>query len=461
MKEHIGIVAPGSTRKIIIIYSKINISNDFVFIKDDDKKYIFELSTTETINEKLKDTEIFRIMNADDNFSRYNIYRTEALYIGTIENNKVIDNNYYIAPPGTKINIAEKEDIERIYDISSKNNRIRIGSLYRQEHIMVNLDFNQLFSTHASILGRTGSGKTYFIEKLLKKINKKYIVISSTNEYNSLVDNNCLYDSGNIPVQIDIHTCRKVFSLNESEFGCLLNFSNEFNFDKSYSTKILSENIATYYQMSEIKNYQQSSLFPEEKKRNINNIEVPRFVTSLCAKLSQADIKVNFMNNKPIEKLPFVLSTQEMSEKTEDIAVYSVLSTILKSKMKEFNDNKYDKKNDILIILEEAHNYAPSVRTTICKEIIVQIARVGRKYGLHLLILSQRPRHIDQTILSQCGTNFIFNLPNPQDVEYVMEHSYFYNEKEQNTIKNLRTGECLITSNTRNTNIICKISFEN
>jgi DNA helicase HerA-like ATPase len=236
----------------------------------------------------------------------------------------------------------------------------------------------------------------------------------------------------------------------------LKNFSISNKLYETIESIELSEIIFHFYQrLNTSKNYQQS-LFLNE---NINlNIEVPRYVSTLCEKLSRINIKISFVQKKPFNEYPIVFSTQELSEKEENIAVHSLLKSILHSRISKFK--KLNKKpDDMLIVLEEAHNYAPSTKTTKCKDIIVQIARVGRKYGLHLLVLSQRPRYIDQTLLSQCSTNFIFNLPNPQDIEYVMDHSYFYNEKCRNTIQNLKTGECLITSNTRNSDIICRISL--
>jgi DNA helicase HerA-like ATPase len=449
--NYIGITASGSTRKQLFFYSKNNICTDYVSIEEDEKRYIYKVINIETINERLKDTEFFRIMRIEDDYSKYTIYITEALFIGTLKDEKIINNFFYIAPPGKKIYNAKKEDIENIYDITEASGRLNIGNLINYDSIPVYLNFNILFSTHASILGRTGSGKTYFIKNLLKLLKTNYIVISPTDEYNSLAENICLFETGRIPVAIDISECKNAFDLNNSEMQYLKNYSITKKTDKPISSVELSEYIYLYYT-----NNIQQSLFLEDKINH--NVDVPRYVSTLCEKLSRINTLISFARKRSINKFPIVFSTQELSEKEENIAVHSLLSSILHSKISKFKASS-EKPNDILIVLEEAHNYAPSTKTTKCKDIIVQIARVGRKYGLHLLVLSQRPRFIDQTLLSQCGTNFIFNLPNPQDVDYVMEYSYFYNEKSRNTIQNLKMGECLITSNVRNSDIVCKISL--
>lgn len=457
MKDSIGIVAPGSNRKQIIMYSKSNVYTDYIATEDEEtkKKYIFEITSIETINERLQDIEYYRIMLKEDNYLKYNIFRIEAHYIGALLNGRIINDMYYIATPGTKIYSATNEDIRNIYDINENADRIEIGNLLSQNSVPVNLDFRQLLATHASILGRTGSGKTYFIKKLLNELKTKYIVISPTDEYNSLVNAANLYDSGKIPVDIDVQKCKKALNLNDTEMAYLKQYYETNTIRNSISSGDLSSDIYSFFQEYNTKIIQQRSLFVDEiiNKRN----EIPRYVLTLCDKLSQVDIRISKNSKNYFDNIPIVFNTQELSEKTENIAVYSVLSTILNSRISKFRKSNANS-DDILIVLEEAHNYAPSVKTTICKDIIIQIARVGRKYGLHLLVLSQRPRYIDQTLLSQCGTNFIFNLPNPHDVDYIMEHSYFYNENNRNLIQNLKTGVCLITSNTRNADIICKIS---
>jgi hypothetical protein len=455
--ESIGIIAPGSSRKQIVMYSRSNVCTDYIATEDKEteKKYIFEITSIETINEKLQDIEYYRIMLKEDNYSKYNVFRIEARFIGALLHGRIVNDLYYIASPGTEIFSATDEDIKNIFDINESVDRIKIGRLLSQNSITVNLDFRQLFAAHASILGRTGSGKTYFIEKLLNRIKTKFIVISSTNEYNSLVNTDRLFDYGKMPIDTHINKCKRALNLNDSEMAYLKQYYEMNTIEDSISSSELSGNIYSFFSEFSARRNQPELGFAGNMYKKNN--EVPRYVLTLCDKLAQVSIRISKNRKNIFNDLPVVFNTQELPEKTENIAVYSVLSTMLNSRISEFRGS--DKKpDDVLIILEEAHNYAPSVKTTICKDIIIQIARAGRKYGLHLLVLSQRPRYIDQTLLSQCGTNFIFNLPNPHDVEYIMEHSYFYNENSRNLIQNLKQGVCLITSNARSTDIVCRIS---
>lgn len=75
-----------------------------------------------------------------------------------------------------------------------------------------------------------------------------------------------------------------------------------------------------------------------------------------------------------------------------------------------------------LLVLEEAHNYIPQsegAKYYSVKKSIERIAKEGRKYGLSLMIVSQRPSEISETIFSQCNNFVAMRLTNPTDQQYV------------------------------------------
>jgi uncharacterized protein len=75
-----------------------------------------------------------------------------------------------------------------------------------------------------------------------------------------------------------------------------------------------------------------------------------------------------------------------------------------------------------LLVLEEAHNYIPQsegAKYYSVKKSIERIAKEGRKYGLSLMIVSQRPSEISETIFSQCNNFVAMRLTNPADQQYV------------------------------------------
>ena len=76
----------------------------------------------------------------------------------------------------------------------------------------------------------------------------------------------------------------------------------------------------------------------------------------------------------------------------------------------------------LTLVCEEAHRYVPAAGQLgfePCKRAIAKIAKEGRKYGVALCIVSQRPSEIDPTILSQCNTVFALRMSNDRDQEIV------------------------------------------
>ena len=82
----------------------------------------------------------------------------------------------------------------------------------------------------------------------------------------------------------------------------------------------------------------------------------------------------------------------------------------------------YWHKIPLLLVFEEAHKYVPKSELSKYKSSklsIERIAKEGRKYGITLAIVSQRPSEISETIFSQCNTFISMRLTNPDDQNYV------------------------------------------
>lgn len=87
-------------------------------------------------------------------------------------------------------------------------------------------------------------------------------------------------------------------------------------------------------------------------------------------------------------------------------------------------DKKERGKFPVVLILEEAHNYIPEKKSgdykeSISKIIFEKIAREGRKYGLSLVVSSQRPSELSKTVLSQCNSFIVHRIQNPEDQKYI------------------------------------------
>jgi len=102
----------------------------------------------------------------------------------------------------------------------------------------------------------------------------------------------------------------------------------------------------------------------------------------------------------------------------------------------------------LLIVLEEAHTYLgkenPDAAIGSAAIAVRRIAKEGRKYGVGLMIISQRPSEIDQTILTQCGTIFAMRLANDRDRGQVTGAASDNLKGLFDMLPILRTGEAII-----------------
>lgn len=80
------------------------------------------------------------------------------------------------------------------------------------------------------------------------------------------------------------------------------------------------------------------------------------------------------------------------------------------------------KRDPILLVCEEAHRYVPNhgeAQYAAAQNAIRRLAREGRKYGLGLMLVSQRPSDVEETVLSQCNTWLVLRLTNSSDQAHV------------------------------------------
>jgi len=111
--------------------------------------------------------------------------------------------------------------------------------------------------------------------------------------------------------------------------------------------------------------------------------------------------------------------------------------------------HKIGDQNDIpfMIVCEEAHNYIPrtgGAEFDASKKSIERIAKEGRKYGLSLMVVSQRPSEVSETIFSQCNNFIALRLTNTNDQNYVKALMPDNANAIADILPNLGQGECLI-----------------
>ena len=163
-------------------------------------------------------------------------------------------------------------------------------------------------------------------------------------------------------------------------------------------------------------------LFMRDRPRNVNNPE--EYLNWLWGSSNKKNQKNNIV----------IIDTSELSRDALE-TLTSVVSRLNFSSRKKLN-NSERRKNPIHLILDEAHRYIKKDSKYLLREnIFEQIAREGRKYALYLLISSQRPSELSETVLSQCSNFIIHRVQNEVDMKYIYAILPFFSDDFANKIK--------------------------
>ncbi|MGB3525111.1 MAG: ATP-binding protein [Flavobacteriales bacterium] len=103
------------------------------------------------------------------------------------------------------------------------------------------------------------------------------------------------------------------------------------------------------------------------------------------------------------------------------------------------------KQQPLLIVLDEAHSYLRAGEDSISSRTVQSIAKEGRKYGVGLMLVTQRPSELDETVLSQCGTIVALRMTNTKDKSQVTAAVQDELKGMSDLLSSLRTGEALIS----------------
>lgn len=114
----------------------------------------------------------------------------------------------------------------------------------------------------------------------------------------------------------------------------------------------------------------------------------------------------------------------------------------------------------INLVLEEAHRYVaehPSRYAIDASRVFERIAKEGRKYGLFLMLASQRPSELSKTVLSQCSNFVIHRIQNPDDLSHIRQMTPFISESVMKRLPSLPKQHALIFGNAVNLPTTLKI----
>lgn len=407
-----------------------------------------------------KPSAINYLSGKDESITFWNLYVVKVKPIAVIGDSEIkkID---FPPPPGTNVYAAEEKIVSCALGL--ENAGIPIGYLKQLKNLRIHLSEALLCRTHFSILGRTGSGKSYFAKGLLKCIKDRTLIIfSPIEEYNEIAKDidAQVFSKEDLLLPLNTSYIASIYGLTVQEQILFEQFMKKEN-NLMEKIKLSNQEIAQRFRsmiQSKPKDKGQAPLFNIESSPNggISEEKMPKFVDSILSKIRSKSI---FFSKHPM-KVPFSKSTiidmSELEQESQEVIMMYVLNNLLESYKDEKNRKSYPK---LIVMIEEVHNFAPSVQTTICKNKIIQVAREGRKLGITLSLISQRPRHFDQTVLSQCGTLFLFHIPHPDDIEHIFGISPIYRQDLIETVRELMVGECLILGDVTKYPLLCSIDF--
>ncbi len=114
---------------------------------------------------------------------------------------------------------------------------------------------------------------------------------------------------------------------------------------------------------------------------------------------------------------------------------------------KLFNERRNENIPPLLVVIEEAHRFCPErgEGKSMAGDIIKMIATEGRKFGIGLAVVTQRPARVDKNVISQCNTHIILKTTNPNDVKAIVSSVEGLNSDAINEIQRLPVGTAIIS----------------
>jgi len=387
----------------------------------------------------------------------------EAKTLGVISKDGLIKRPTFAVSPGTKVNIAKKETLERF--LGFKKDGLFIGKV-EFHGVDVKLDINRLLQKHLAILAMSGAGKTVtaktLIEELLERKKEQgriaIVVLDVHGEYTSFAyppkDENAKDYSHKTKL---INCCEMkigVSKISARMFSEMLpGLSNAQRRDLEKIINKLQKEMkegAGPFSIDEIKNEILNDANIKEATKNI--------LVGWLNGLKELNLfaKVDYPNLYDAIK-PGMLTVLDMSGIINMRKKQLIVNYLAK---RLFTERRRKTLPPFLLILEEAHQFVPEHKSreeSLCKGIIQTIAREGRKFGAALCLISQRPIRLDTTVLSQCNTQIIMRITNPYDLKHIGESAEGIDNKSLDMLTSLRVGEALIVGEAVNYPVFIKI----
>lgn len=339
-------------------------------------------------------------------------------------------------PPGTGLFRAPPELVQKILNMkSSREDGAFIGRLEGTD-IDVILDINYMVQRHISVIAKTGSGKSYTAGVIVEEMAEKgvpVVIIDPHGEYVQMVHPNLSWRDAERLSQMGL--APRGFPEELVEFR----FPREGwrAPEEAYIVRelTLAEEGLTPEEIMEALGVRSppptaSALYRavEAAKREkgyfytiddlIYHLEAtPQGIAwGLITQLEHLkSLSIFSREPTPLDEIvrPGRISVINLKESTPESSGVG-LAILLK---RLFEARKRGQIPPFLLVLEEAHNFCPQSGSTYTSRVLRTLSSEGRKFGLGLLVVTQRPAKVDKNVLSQCSTQIVMKLTNPLDLK--------------------------------------------
>jgi hypothetical protein len=161
----------------------------------------------------------------------------------------------------------------------------------------------------------------------------------------------------------------------------------------------------------------------------------------------------------PFEALPNPFSVPEQIIRPGQVSILYLggydqltqcsIAAITMETLFEFRSNLSGRIAPFLTVIEEAHTFIPSAREgtdeAVSLPVVRRIITEGRKFGTGLMLISQRPSRLDETILSQCNSFLILRLVNPRDQSFVRSIMENLTESDARMLPGFGPGQGIVS----------------
>lgn len=346
--------------------------------------------------------------------------------------------------------IVYKADQELISDtLGLDMEGLRIGNLETNPDIDIFVN-NEDFYKHFGVLAQTGAGKSYLTGVLCEEMLEQempLLIIDPHGEYSSLGLPNP--DNNEEQRSYDVTEYSPNTDVNQDALP--LSFSS-VNMSKKELMDVIPDSL-TNSQMGVMYN-SLKRLREKEGDYTLNDLmdavsqEESSAKWNLLNSLEQID-ESGILSQDPLDLKKLlepgeasVINLRAVEPETAEMTMFMLAKRL-------FDLRKKNQIPPFIMVIEEAHNFAPEkgFQQALSNGILRKIASEGRKFGLGLGVISQRPARIDKNVLSQCNTQFILRVTNPNDLKAISKSFEGITSEVESMIKSLPPGVSFVLGN--------------